>query len=74
MLPRYKTREVNFDAARNELSLLDIDEVIELHAAQLAMFGGADGLRGRGLLESAIAQASFGGTYVHDGFFAMASA
>ncbi len=59
-----------------EVTFLDIDDVLELHAAQLAEFGGADGLRDRGLLESAIAQAqaSFGGMYVHDGLFAMAAA
>jgi death on curing protein len=60
----------------NEPLFLDIDDVVGLHADQLAEFGGADGLRDRGLLESAIAQpqASFGGQYMHDGLFAMAAA
>lgn len=60
----------------NDLLFLDIDDVIALHADQLAEFGGADGLRDRNLLDSAIAQpqASFGGHYVHDGLFAMAAA
>lgn len=55
---------------------LDVDDVLELHAAQLEIFGGAEGLRDRGLLESAVAQpsASFGGELVHDGLFAMAAA
>ena len=55
---------------------LDVDDVIELHAAQLEIYGGSDGLRDRGLLESAVAQpqASFGGEFVHDGLFAMAAA
>jgi death-on-curing protein len=33
---------------------LDIDEVIDVHSEQLAIFGGAEGVRDRGLLESAI--------------------
>lgn len=35
---------------------LDLDDVLELHAMQLARYGGADGIRDRGLLESAVAQ------------------
>src|SRR5258707_2320573 len=38
----------------NEPIWLDIDEVIDMHAEQLAMFGGPEGIRDRGLLESAI--------------------
>jgi death-on-curing protein len=55
---------------------LDLEDVFELHALQLARFGGADGLRDRGLLESALAQpqATFDGAFVHDGLFAMAAA
>jgi death-on-curing protein len=33
---------------------LDVDEVIDMHAEQLATFGGPEGIRDRGLLESAI--------------------
>ena len=33
---------------------LDVDEVIDMHAEQLAIFGGPEGVRDRGLLESAI--------------------
>ena len=33
---------------------LDLDEVIDMHAEQLAIFGGPEGVRDRGLLESAI--------------------
>jgi len=33
---------------------LDVDEVIDMHAEQLAIFGGPGGVRDRGLLESAI--------------------
>jgi death on curing protein len=55
---------------------LDVDDVIELHATQLEVYGGAAGLRDRGLLESAVAQpkTSFGSQFAHDGLFAMAAA
>jgi death-on-curing protein len=33
---------------------LDVDEVIDMHAEQLAIFGGPEGVRDRGLLESAV--------------------
>jgi death-on-curing protein len=33
---------------------LDVDEVIDMHAEQLALFGGPEGVRDHGLLESAI--------------------
>ena len=33
---------------------LDVDEVINIHAEQLAIFGGPEGIRDRGLLESAV--------------------
>jgi death-on-curing protein len=33
---------------------LDLAEIIDMHAEQLALFGGADGMRDRGMLESAI--------------------
>ncbi len=35
---------------------LDIDIVLDFHAEQLALFGGADGIRDLGLLESALAR------------------
>lgn len=35
---------------------LDIKLVFDFHAEQLALFGGADGIRDRGLLESALAR------------------
>ncbi len=41
---------------RNEPDWLDIDIVLDFHAEQLALFGGADGIRDRGLLESALAR------------------
>ena len=59
-----------------EIEFLSVDVVLALHRRQLARFGGGEGLRDRGLLESAVAQpqSSFGGTYANDGLFAMAAA
>lgn len=59
-----------------EPDFLEVEEVLELHAAAIARFGGSDGVRDRGLLESALAQPqfSFGGQLVHEGLFAIASA
>jgi death-on-curing protein len=55
---------------------LVIEDVLALHRQQLDLFGGGDGLRDHGLLASAIAQpqATFDGTPLHDGLFAMATA
>jgi len=39
-----------------DIVFLDVDEVIELHASQLELFGGGAGLRDQGLLASAVAQ------------------
>ena len=53
-----------------------IDEVMELHALSLERYGGAEGIRDRALLESALAQpnAAFGGQFLHRNLFMMASA
>ena len=50
--------------------------MIEIHAGQIANYGGSDGLRDLGLLESALAQpeAGFGGQYLHADVFEMAAA
>ncbi len=40
----------------NEPEWLDVDIVLDVHAEQLALFGGADGIRDVGLLESALAR------------------
>ncbi|MDP3277708.1 MAG: type II toxin-antitoxin system death-on-curing family toxin [Deltaproteobacteria bacterium] len=55
---------------------LDVHDVMALHAAQLEVFGGGNGMRELGLLESAVAQpqASFDGHFVHEGLLAMAGA
>ena len=53
----------------DEPVFLDVDDVLEVHAKQLELFGGGEGIRDLGLLESAVAQpqSSFGGDYVHRG-------
>ena len=40
----------------SEPEWLDLDIVLDFHAEQLALFGGADGIRDVGLLESALAR------------------
>lgn len=55
---------------------LDVEDVLLLHARQLARFGGATGIRDRALLESATAgpQASYGGSFLYEDIFEMAAA
>ena len=38
----------------NTVQFLSVDEVLEIHARLIVRFGGADGLRDKGLLESAL--------------------
>jgi death-on-curing protein len=40
----------------NEPDWLDVNIMLDIHAEQLALFGGADGVRDLGLLESALAR------------------
>jgi death-on-curing protein len=40
----------------NEPEWLDVTIVVDFHAEQLALFGGPDGIRDVGLLESALAR------------------
>jgi death-on-curing protein len=40
----------------NEPEWLDVNIMLDIHAEQLALFGGADGVRDLGLLESALAR------------------
>lgn len=55
---------------------LTLDEVLEIHRNQIELYGGADGVRDLGLLQSAIAQpqATFGGKFLHEDLVAMAAA
>ena len=58
------------------MQFLELDDVIEIHAGQIANYGGSDGIRDLGLLKSALAQpeAGFGGQYLHADVFEMAAA
>ncbi len=55
---------------------LGLDEVIWLHADQIRRYGGMEGIRDLGLLESAVAtpEASFGDAYLHATLPEMAAA
>jgi death on curing protein len=55
---------------------LSVEEVLALHADQLRLFGGSDGLRDRTLLESAVATpaATFAEDFLHADLFHMAAA
>jgi len=57
-------------------TFLDLDQIIALHLSMIERYGGSDGLRDLGLLQSAMAmpQASFGGEYLHKDIFEMAAA
>lgn len=59
-----------------EPTFLTLDEVLESHTEQIAVYGGSQGLRDIGLLDSALAQpeAMFGGQYLHQDLFEMAAA
>jgi len=58
------------------VEFLETQDVLELHELQRARYGGADGVRDMGLLESAVAQpqATFSGEPLHADLFAMAAA
>lgn len=55
---------------------LTLAEVIDIHNDQIRRYGGVDGARDLGLLESAISipQAGFGGRLLHSSLFEMAAA
>ncbi|HVW25382.1 MAG TPA: type II toxin-antitoxin system death-on-curing family toxin [Polyangiaceae bacterium] len=55
---------------------LALEEILELHREVLDRWGGADGIRDQGLLESAIAMPSarMYGEYLHEDCFHMAAA
>ena len=58
------------------IRFLGLDEVLSLHRDQVARYGGAEGVRDLGLLESAVAvpEASFGSSYLHATLPEMAAA
>ena len=55
---------------------LDLDHIMRLHRSLIDRYGGIEGVRDMGLLQSAIAmpQASYGGKFIHDDIFEMAAA
>jgi len=58
------------------VTFLDIEKVLRIHRSMIATYGGQEGVRGIGLLHSAIAmpQAYFGGQPLHADLFEMAGA
>jgi death-on-curing protein len=58
------------------MDFLSVEDILELHADQVTLYGGGHGVRDLGLLESAVAQpqAMFGGNYLHQDVFEMAAA
>jgi death-on-curing protein len=59
-----------------DLEFLSVEEILEIHRDQIERYGGDDGIRDRGLLESAVAmpRQSFGEEYLHGSVFEMAAA
>ena len=59
-----------------EPQFLAVTDVLTIHEEQIEAYGGIRGIRDEGLLESAVmmAQASFGGEYLHADLFEMAAA
>jgi death-on-curing protein len=55
---------------------LELDDVLAIHADQVARYGGSTGVRDLGLLQSALAMppASFGGEFLHPTLPEMAAA
>jgi death on curing protein len=55
---------------------LTLDEIIDIHQDQIERYGGSQGVRDWGMLQSAIAMpsAGFGGQYLHADLFEMAAA
>lgn len=59
-----------------EPEFLTVDDILDIHRDQIERYGGDEGLRDHGLLESAVAmpQQSFGGEFLHRDIFDMAAA
>jgi len=55
---------------------LDLDHILRLHQSLIKHYGGTDGIRDVGLLQSAIAmpQVAYDGEYMHSDIFEMAAA
>jgi death-on-curing protein len=67
---------VSFRPGDVDPTFLSLDEVLEIHQEQIERYGGSDGIRDPGALESAVAtpQATFGGEFLHTSIPAMAAA
>lgn len=59
-----------------EPDFLSLEKILEIHQIQIREYGGSDGLRDVGLLQSAVAMpaAEFGGQYLHTDLYEMAAA
>lgn len=59
-----------------DYTFLDFDRIVQLNRLAVKTFGGSDGVRDKGLIESAIyqPQASFGNQYLHETIYQMAAA
>jgi death-on-curing protein len=57
-------------------TFLSLDEIVAIHRDQIALYGGSQGVRDWGLLQSAIAMpaAGFGGQFLHADLCEMAAA
>ncbi len=55
---------------------LEVGDVLEIHHHQIEKYGGANGVRDMGLLQSAVAapRATFGGQFLNQDLFEMAAA
>jgi len=55
---------------------LTLEDINDIHENQIALYGGSNGLRDHGLLQSALSMpmASFGGSFLHHDIFEMAAA
>lgn len=73
---RSKVREESVSYGLGEPVFLTLAQVLRSHTRQLEQFGGADGVRDMGLLQSALAQPEmgFGGRWLHECLFEMAAA
>jgi death-on-curing protein len=58
----------------SEIEWLDLDIILDVQAEQLSLFGGADGVRDQGLLESALARPLNKHAYGEDSLAALAAA
>lgn len=58
------------------IKFLDKETILAFHRDQVKTYGGKQGIRDEGLLESALTQpqATFGDEYIHDSMFKMAAA